>query len=56
MRYNLAVGARTRGQPPYNSPGIAGASNLRDRAKVAEDVAEGWVTPDAARAAYGWEG
>jgi N-methylhydantoinase B/oxoprolinase/acetone carboxylase alpha subunit len=29
---------------------------LRDPAKVAEDVAEGWVTPAAARDFYGWEG
>ena len=36
--------------------GGRGDPTQRDRAKVAEDVAEGWVTPDAARASYGWEG
>ena len=36
--------------------GGRGDPKLRDRAKIAEDIAEGWVTPAAARAFYGWEG
>ena len=49
------VGPGTRVKLHYAGGGGYGDPGSRDRAAVAADLADGYVSPEAARQVYGWE-